>query len=194
MPQMSIPIDFENHGRYWLLAAAFIVWFITTNYGSSIASFAKSTYGSLRASGKLKISGGSIGWLAALVAVIMYGPGSEFDRVKPSPEPDIIVTPDEPKPVIPTPVEPKPEVKQDLFDRSVAIYRQLLADAVEEFSRQNFAGDDEAAKFLNLKIDAAVQGGMADVDRELDKATHAGPERAKQFADALRASKLEKTP
>lgn len=167
---MNLVVDLNNHWRYWAIAAVVVVFLFM--HRDQIAGVLKPLF--FKAKALLDKNGPrpGWGWMLVIVMLVLVWPGKG----------------ESPLPIGPTPV---PEVKQDAWGKQTEVLRSLIAEALEQHSQKDFAGDDEATKDLQARIQAASEGAMGPLWDKMLAAAKAGPERANEFARKLKAGELE---
>ncbi len=126
-----ITLDFSQYGRFYLIGLVLFLWWVVPVVGPKVIAMSIALWGKLKESQKLKKKTGESGWILAVIAAVLLWPGSPlFPQPRPTPD-----------------VGPAPSVVRDDLDTAWESYRTLLADVIAEFSRRNFAGDDEAIEF-----------------------------------------------
>jgi hypothetical protein len=86
-------------------------------------------------------------------------------------------------------IEPVPALP-DVFDGFADSYRQLLADAWQEFADTEFASDEDALSWINDRNKLAHKAAFAPVHDRAAAAADQGPEFSLQFATDLREGTL----
>ena len=197
-----IPIDFQQYGRWYVLAAA-IAGYVLVLAGKSLAGPARDLFSRLmQVDYRTTLSNPKLGWIvAALVAFLLWpSPASVPTPEPPKPQP----SPVEPQPQpAPTPVpnpEPLPPPKPvlhpvDLWARQSEIHRTLVVEVLQKLmkKRSESPSDDVTAAWLLQEMEAARKGAQSPVDDEIAKAITKGNDATMQLIDSLQSLKLEPT-
>lgn len=174
----SIPIDVQAHGRFYLLAALFICWWLVSAYGKTVAAMSVAAFQKLKSGERFRQMGKNSGWIAAIAVIVLLWPDNRTPfNPSPGPQPDV--------------VNPDPARKLDGLDRAFETYRTLLAELITEFSTQDFAGDDKAIEFLETRLNAAQEGAFGPFSDRLATDAKRGPEVVSKLADEIKRREVK---
>lgn len=204
-----IPIDFAQHGRWYLLAAVVLIYSFAF-IGKRAVAPVKSLLSRLRSieyRAKLSaaLSSPKLGWLVALGLAFALWPSPAKppgpDKTEPAPQP----APVDPKPVEPQPQpapQPEPDKKpvyypSDLWAKRSEVHRALVVDILNRLivkRQENPDNDQVVGEWLKAEFAAANAAAQGPVDDEIAKAITKGSDAVMQLIDKLQSEKLEVTP
>lgn len=168
-----ITLDLAKYGRFYAIMLLLFLWFVVPVILPKIVAMSKVIWEKVKESQRIKKKAGESGWILAVIAAILLWPGGPLSPA-PSPTPD---------------VGPGPVVARDDLDTAWESYRILLADAVSEFSRKTFAGDDQAIEFLENRLTASQEAAFEPFNSRLARAAKDG--QAASIADQIKSRKVK---